>query len=104
MNPQSDEHARHEVFNYFGTFSRSMISMSVVHLANWGPACRVLVDNVGEWCGGVLVAYRCTVGFAVLTVISAVFIQQTMTVAQQDTKILIMQKQKAQKRYTRHLK
>merc|ERR1711933_623182 len=59
VNDRSNhEESRLEVFRYFGTFSLSMISMSEVHLANWAPVVRVLLDNLGIWHGGMLTAYR----------------------------------------------
>ena len=32
-----------------GTFTRSLLTMFEVLFANWGPPCRLLVDNVSEW-------------------------------------------------------
>ena len=40
--------------------------------------------EVGEVFVYIFIFYRCLVGFAVLNVVSAVFVQQTMKVAQQD--------------------
>lgn len=94
---------RREVYMYYGTFTRTIITMFEIHLANWSPACRVLVDNVGEWLGYLFLAYRCLAGFAVLNVINAVFIQQTMKVAQQDHEIKIMQRQKLQDQNQREI-
>ena len=53
---------------YFGTFSRTLLTMfeclgshllaRLDHLvarilfANWGPPCRVLIEAVNEWCLG----------------------------------------------------
>jgi len=95
---------RRQVYSYYGTFTRSMLTMFEIMLANWGPACRVLVDNVHESFSFVFVAYRCCAGFAVLNVISAVFIQQTLKVAHNDKEVMISQKQRAQEDYVRKLK
>merc|ERR1712110_1383941 len=80
------------------------VTMFEIHLANWSPACRVLVDEVSEWYGVFFIAYRCLAGFAVLNVINAVFIQQTMQVAQGNRDIMIMQRQKQQEQYKKRLK
>lgn len=93
-SPQ-EQAAMHEVYAYYGTFTRTVITMFEVHLANWAPACRLLVNHIGEWMGGAVVAYRCLAGFAVLNVINAVFIQQTLKVAQQDQEIMLRQKERA---------
>jgi len=84
------------VFNYYGTFTRSMLTMFEVTLANWSPPCRVLVDHVSEAYSILFIIYRCLVGFAALSVINAVFIQKTMSVVQQDKEVMIMMKQKSQ--------
>lgn len=103
-DPDNDLQGREEVFVYYGTFTRSMITMFEVHLANWAPACRVLVQHVGEEVAYFFVAYRCLAGFAILSVINAVFVQQTMKVAQHDQEVMLLQKQKETERYARHLK
>jgi len=92
----NDFKIRLEIFRFYGTFTRSMLTMFEVTLANWSPPCRILVDNVSEWYSALFIVYRCLIGFACLNVINAVFIQQTMRVAQQDKEIMIMQRERAQ--------
>lgn len=94
---------RMQAFEYFGTFSKAMISMSEVHLANWGPIVRVIINTLGEWQGSLLTGYRCLAGFAILQVINAVFVQQTMKVAQKDAQFMIMQRQRAQAQFGEHI-
>jgi len=57
------------------------------------------MDSLGEFYGDVFVFYRCVFGFALMNVIGAVFVQQTMSVAQQDNDIMIVQKQRAAQSY-----
>lgn len=83
------------VFRYYGTFTRTMLTMFEVLFANWVPSCRILVENVTEWFSLAFILYRCLVGFAVLNVVNAVFVQSTMKVAQQDAEYIITQKMKA---------
>eukprot|EP00928_Gymnodinium_smaydae_P031501 TRINITY_DN23098_c0_g2_i1.p1 TRINITY_DN23098_c0_g2~~TRINITY_DN23098_c0_g2_i1.p1 ORF type:complete len:611 (-),score=123.11 TRINITY_DN23098_c0_g2_i1:70-1701(-) len=96
--------SRQQVFAYYGTFTRSMITMFEVHLANFAPACRVLLNNLGEQYAYFFITYRCVAGFAILNVINAVFIQQTMKVAQQDLDIMLAAKQKEKDKYSNDLK
>ena len=137
-NPTADVNARREVFRYYGTFSRSFLTMFAtitlpmfaavfslhhayiifstdgcmscfkssvtrfvqetdilwilwraspvfnifVHqlvvalpccsclqevlFANWGPPCRVLVDNISQWYTVFFLIFRCVFGFAIL--------------------------------------
>lgn len=94
-NDEIDQDGRIAVFRYYGTFSRTMLTMFEVLFANWVPSCRILVESVSEWFSLAFILYRCLIGFAVLNVVNAVFIQQTMKVAQADQEYIIMQKQKA---------
>lgn len=71
--------------------------------ANWAPACRVLIDNVSEWYSLVFIFYRCFVGFAVLNVVNAVFVQSTMKVAQVDEELVAKEKSRTQDAYQRRI-
>jgi len=94
------EELRREVFGHYGTFWRSMITMFEITFANWAPTCRLLIDNVSEWFGLFFLLYRCLVGFAMLSVIQAVFIQQTMKQAQLDDDFVIQQRNREKQVYT----
>lgn len=89
------EDNRVKVYEYFGTFTRSMLSLFELTLANWPPVCRLLVENVSEWFSVLGVLHKLTVGFAVVGVINAVFIQETFKVAAADDYIMVRNKQKA---------
>ncbi|CAE8736924.1 unnamed protein product, partial [Polarella glacialis] len=91
---------RREVFIFYGTFTRTFLTMFEILFANWAPACRVLVDNVSEWFSIFFLIYRCVIGFAVLNVLNAVFIQQTLKTASSDEELAFKQKQKDHVKYT----
>merc|ERR1740133_409129 len=40
---------REVVFEYFGTFTRSFLSLFEVSLGNWAPIARLLHENVSEY-------------------------------------------------------
>ncbi|CAK9053881.1 unnamed protein product [Durusdinium trenchii] len=84
VDENADPVIKEEVYRYYGTFTRTVLSMFEILFANWGPACRVLVDNVSEWFSLFFLAYRCVLGFAVLNVVNSVFVQQTMKTASSD--------------------
>ncbi|CAK9032734.1 Voltage-dependent T-type calcium channel subunit alpha-1I [Durusdinium trenchii] len=56
---------REEVYRYYGTFSRTFLTMFEILFANWSPPCRALVDHVSEWFSLFFLVYRCIIGFAV---------------------------------------
>mmetsp|Transcript_59457 Transcript_59457/g.105762 ORF Transcript_59457/g.105762 Transcript_59457/m.105762 type:complete len:614 (-) Transcript_59457:325-2166(-) len=98
------EKVREDLFYFYGTFSKTIMTMFQILFANWIPCARVLIDNVSEAWTLVFIFYRCLVGFAVMSVISAVFVQSTMKVAQQDQDILIAQKQRDKEAMGKNLK
>merc|ERR1719401_2035344 len=104
VDTTEDPADRREVFNYYGTFTRAMITMFEIHLANFAPACRVLVDYCGEGYAYLFLAYRCVAGFAVLNVINAVFVQQTIKVAQQDHDVMVENQRKSQVHFSTELR
>jgi len=95
---------RQVVFQYYGTFWRSTITMFEITFANWAPPCRILVDHVSESLGLFFLVYRCLIGFAVLSVVQAVFIQQTIKSAQNDDNMQIELKDKEKSRFADKLK
>eukprot|EP00913_Durusdinium_trenchii_P004930 g4577.t1 len=123
---ENDPQYREEVYRYYGTlwrkheidegcheekltFSRTFLSMFEILFANWGPPCRVLVENVSEWFSLFFLLYRCVVGFALLNVVNAVFVQQTMQpactkTASSDEELAFKQKERDVALYTRKVR
>ncbi|CAK9013983.1 Sodium channel protein 60E (Drosophila ion channel 60) (Drosophila sodium channel 1) (Protein smell-impaired 60E) (Sodium channel 2) (DmNav2), partial [Durusdinium trenchii] len=98
-----EEFRRLEVYHYFGTFSRSMVSLCEMTLANWPTPSRVLTENVSEvWIFFVL-SFQLLVGFSVMKVIMGVFLQNTFNVASNDDVIMMSQKERAVKVHTKKM-
>eukprot|EP00913_Durusdinium_trenchii_P012810 g12028.t1 len=93
-NVDNDEMIRKEVYLYYGTFTRTFLTMFEVLFANWGPPCRVLVENISEYFSIFFLLYRCVLGFAVLNVVNAVFVQQTIKTASSDEELAFKQKER----------
>merc|ERR1712054_429385 len=56
-------------------------------------------NNVNEWWAFFFVVYKCSIGFAVVQVITSVFIQQTFKVASRDEEVMIADKKAEAKAY-----
>ncbi|CAE7346178.1 SCN11A [Symbiodinium natans] len=95
---------RSAVFLYYGTFSRTTLSMFEILFANWSPCCRILVENVSEWFSVFFLLYRCVLGFAILNVVNSVFVQQTMKTASSDEELAFKQKQRDADLYTKKVR
>lgn len=89
-DPDADEEAKTAIYRYYGTFTRTMFTMFEVTHVNYSRAARVLTDNMDEGWAWFFVVYRVVVGFAVLQVIRAVFIQQVLKVATDDRDLLLL--------------
>lgn len=88
-----DKKTRIRIFGYFGTFTRTMITLFEISLGNWVPVARILIENVSEWFGLFFIFYSCTLCFAVVNVIRAVFIAETARIAAGDDEIAMMRKE-----------
>ncbi|CAK0860162.1 unnamed protein product [Prorocentrum cordatum] len=87
----TDDVAKEDLFVYFGSFSRSFLTMFELTFANWVAPTRVLMENVGEAFVYYAILHKCIVGIAVAGVVGAVFIHETLQVVQQDDAILVRQ-------------
>eukprot|EP00931_Biecheleriopsis_adriatica_P063726 TRINITY_DN38652_c0_g1_i1.p1 TRINITY_DN38652_c0_g1~~TRINITY_DN38652_c0_g1_i1.p1 ORF type:complete len:558 (-),score=111.08 TRINITY_DN38652_c0_g1_i1:68-1690(-) len=92
-----DMDSQREVYEYFGTFSRSVLTLFEMTLANWPPVCRLLTENVSEWLMLFSLAHKLTMGLAVVGVMNGVLLQETFKVAQSDDVIMLRAKQKQMK-------
>jgi hypothetical protein len=96
LNTSVPLETRQEVFKYFGTFGRSMLSVFEITLGNWVPVCRLLTEDVSEWfiLGGI--CHKLVIGFALVGVINGVFVQETFKSAADDDTLMMRRKLKAQ--------
>jgi len=90
-----DETQREELFQHWGTFTRSFITVFEITLANWGPRCRTLMEYVSERWAIFFIGYKCAVGFAVVQIVISTFIQQTFKAASKNEEIAIAEKRAA---------
>merc|ERR1719345_720517 len=92
-----------ELFEYFGTITRCMLSMFELTLGNWPPVTRLLSEEVTEWFMLICIAHKLTIGFAVVGVINGVILQETFKVAATDDMIMVRQKKREQQTLTRKM-
>ncbi|CAK0843841.1 unnamed protein product [Prorocentrum cordatum] len=87
------------LFTYWGTYTRSMLSLFELALANWTPICRWLMENLHEGFMVAALSYKLVMGIAVVGVINAVFMQETFKVAHTDDEIMVRMKMKAARQH-----
>mmetsp|Transcript_48194 Transcript_48194/g.114604 ORF Transcript_48194/g.114604 Transcript_48194/m.114604 type:complete len:477 (-) Transcript_48194:232-1662(-) len=86
-NTSDPPEERLEVHRYYGTFTKSLLTMFEMSLANWMIPTRVLTEKVSEWYMLYAIPHRVIVGFAMVTVLGAVFIQETFQIAKNDNAV-----------------
>jgi len=94
----------HRMYEYFGTFTRCMLSMFEITLGNWPPVARLLSEEVSEWFILLCLVHKLTIGFAVIGVITGVILQETFKVAQTDDLIMFRQKKLASRTLRQKMK
>jgi len=99
LDESHPEEDRAIVYQYYGTTSRSMLTMFEVSLANWIPSQRILSENVSQWYIVYALAHKCIIGFAVIMVITGVFVQETISAANTNDSLMLTQKESALKVY-----
>jgi len=103
LDDDLDVKVRKDIFKFFGTFSRAMLSMFEITLANWVPCCRLLVEEVNQAWMLFFIFYRCMFCFALVKVISAVFITETNRVLASDDELFLMRQKRDRDSYTQKL-
>eukprot|EP00913_Durusdinium_trenchii_P006604 g6203.t1 len=97
-----------EVYEYYGTFSRSFLTMFEITLANFIPVTRSMIDNVSQVYFLFAMVHKFFIGLAVVLVITGVFIQDstgcTMKVAATDNNIMLQQRARSNRLHTRKIK
>ncbi|CAE7741098.1 SCN4A [Symbiodinium sp. CCMP2592] len=95
----ADQEVQLRVYEYFGSFSRSLLSLFELTFANFAPICRLLVEDVSEWWLVGCLIHKLTMGFAVIGVINAVLMQETFKVAYLDDTVMVREKVKAMRHH-----
>jgi len=94
---------RTEIYEYFGTFTRSILTMFELAMGNWIPPTRAVTENVSEWYMPVLLMHKLVMGFAVIKVITGVFLHETFKVASMDDTIMMRTQQNAVQTYSKKM-
>jgi hypothetical protein len=95
---------KEEVFRYFGTYWRAMVSLFELMLANWPPICRLMMDTMHEPWSVFALCYKLVMGFAVIGVIFGVFTQETFRAAETDDMLLLKRKANQNKLHAMKMK
>ncbi|CAE7150902.1 SCN11A [Symbiodinium pilosum] len=93
-----------ELFLYFGTCSRCLLTMFEITLGNWPPVARLLQDNVAEAFTAFSIIHKITIGYALIAVINGVFLKETFSAADNDDKIMMRNTEKKRHQHIKKMK
>merc|ERR1712007_122789 len=99
VHPGRSQDVRIQLFTYFGTFTRTMITMTELTLGNFVPVCRYLSEHIDEGYGHGILIYKVVVGFGMLKVMTGVFLHETFKAAGSDDELMVVQKKRAQQKH-----
>eukprot|EP00929_Paragymnodinium_shiwhaense_P084372 TRINITY_DN45101_c0_g1_i1.p1 TRINITY_DN45101_c0_g1~~TRINITY_DN45101_c0_g1_i1.p1 ORF type:complete len:699 (+),score=107.11 TRINITY_DN45101_c0_g1_i1:103-2199(+) len=91
------------LYQHFGSFSRCMFTMMELTFANWAKLSREVIENISEWFALYIMVYRLIVSFAVVKVISGIFLHETFRCAAADDEIMIMQRERQIKKHVERM-
>jgi len=96
---------RRWVFEHYGSGSRSFYTLFEATLSGgWPTYARRLIMEVSAWYAGFWLLYVIVVVFAVIRVIGALFLQQTMKMASADEEMMYARKRKEKDDYIARIK
>merc|ERR1712205_15959 len=81
-------------YQYFGTFSHSIVSMFEMTFANWAVISRFVYEKVDKKLVFFFMSYKMVMGIAILRVIYGVFLHVTFKCASSDNAVLIAQRKR----------
>lgn len=96
QDEEADPAVRKTVYLYFGSFSRSCITMFEITLAvgTWGRCGRVVIFSVSRYYAFFFLGYMGLVSFAMMRVIAAIFLKDTLASAAKDSDIAMCEEHK----------
>ncbi|CAK0900402.1 unnamed protein product [Prorocentrum cordatum] len=102
-NNSSTAQEEAQMYEYFGSFSRTFLTMFEITFGNFIAPIRILVECVDEGFVVYAVVHKIVLGFAVIGVLNAVFIQETFKVAQLDDNLMVRQQRRKAEHHTKKM-
>ncbi|CAK9071673.1 unnamed protein product [Durusdinium trenchii] len=92
---------RRWVYDYYGTALKATYSVfEATFSGSWPLIARPLITNVSEWYCVFWIAYQVVIGFAVMRVIGALFLNETIRAANSDGEAEVLRKMKEKEAFS----
>jgi len=105
VTSDAEYEARLWVYKHFGTATKAMWTMFEITFSGgtWVLYTETMMEEVSVWCGLFWACYIVGVHFAVMRIISAMFLKETMKIAQSDTEAMTQEKMKHKDKFVSEL-
>ena len=103
-NDQADLETRLLINNWYGSFFKAMYTMFEITLSGgWPLLVRPVVEQVDAWYAALFLPYVAVVVFAVLRIVTALFIKETLQTASNDAEMVMEENRSSSLRYQKRL-
>lgn len=90
QNPSQDQDLRMWLFQHYGSSGRSIYTVFEITFAgNWPNYLRPLIEKVNAWYVVFVLVYITIVVFAVIRIITAIFLKKTLQAASSDAEMMV---------------
>ncbi|CAE7023046.1 Cacna1g [Symbiodinium natans] len=104
LDEANDLDTRLEMNNLYGSFLKALYTMfEVTHAGSWPARVRPVVDKVSPWYSLPFLAYITLVVFAVIRVVTALFLKETLASAANDADMQLEENRRTAKNYQQKL-
>ncbi|CAE7742282.1 Kcnd3 [Symbiodinium sp. CCMP2456] len=101
LDTTADEENRMWVYNYYGNAIKATYSVfEATFSGSWPLLARPLIHEVSEWFCLFWIAYQVVIGFAVMRVIGALFLNETIRAANSDGEAEVLRKMKEKEAFS----
>jgi len=101
LDTTADEENRMWVYNYYGNAVKATYSVfEATFSGSWPLLARPLIHEVSEWFCLFWIAYQVVIGFAVMRVIGALFLNETIRAANSDGEAEVLRKMKEKEAFS----
>ena len=104
LNDQADFETRKVMNNWYGSFFKAMYTVFEITLSGgWPLLVRPVVEDVASWYAALFLPYIAVVVFAVLRIVTALFIKETLQSAANDAEMMMEESTSSSRQYQRRL-
>lgn len=104
QDESEDLDARYEMNNLYGSFTRAFYTFfEITHSGSWPSRVRPVLEKVSPWYSVLFLPYIALVVFAVIRVVTALFIKETLASAANDAEMVIEESRRMAVEYQERL-